>query len=178
MTLYCSYSRHIKPSYRFVCGCRHRCGRPPSPLHSAHEFRQGLGSRLPPTEHQRNPLLDRDSPAQGAAAAGWGSPHDAHRRPHSLRLRHCSHGSQMTDTADLCDRGRRTNARSPALTDVNITEIYSTSQINGQLLPLFHRHSLCWFLIYLKSIIFFFVSPVSFFSSFNLIKWAMSYTQC
>lgn len=87
-------SLHIKPSCRFVCGCRYRCGWPPSPLYSAHEFCQGLGSRLPPTEHQRNPMLDRDSPAQGAAAVGWGSPHNAHRRPHSLRLRHCSHNDR------------------------------------------------------------------------------------
>lgn len=90
----------INRSCRFVCGCWYRCGRPPPALHSAHEFRQGLGSRLPTTEHQRDALLDRDPPAPRAAAAGRGSAHHAHRRPHAAGLRSAS---DKPSTAELCE---------------------------------------------------------------------------
>ncbi len=50
-------------------------------LHSAHEFREGLGSRLPSPEHQGDPVLDRNSFAPCPAALGRGSAHHAYSRP-------------------------------------------------------------------------------------------------
>lgn len=72
---------------RSLGGSRYRCGRPPQALHSQDELRQGLGSRLPPAEHQGDPLLDRDPSAQGATVTGRGSAHHAHRRPTAPGLR-------------------------------------------------------------------------------------------
>ncbi|XP_050976533.1 mothers against decapentaplegic homolog 4a [Labeo rohita] len=84
--------------YQFISGRWNRCGRPPSALHPAHEFREGLGSRLPAAEHQRDALLDRDPPAPRTAAAGRGSAHHAHRRPHAAGLRSPAHAGPTATT--------------------------------------------------------------------------------
>lgn len=72
---------------RSLGSSRYRRGRPPQALHSQDELREGLGSWLPPAEHQGDPLLDRDPSAQGAAVTGRGSAHHAHRRPTAPGLR-------------------------------------------------------------------------------------------
>lgn len=77
------------PSYllRSVGGGGHRRRRPAEAVHPQDELRQGLGTGLPPPEHQGDPLLDRDPPAQSPAAAGRGPAHHAHRGPAAAGLR-------------------------------------------------------------------------------------------
>lgn len=69
------------PVLRSVCCGGHRCGWPAASLHPAHEFREGLGSRLPPPEHQRDTVLDWDSSASSSSAPGRGSAHHAYSWP-------------------------------------------------------------------------------------------------
>lgn len=63
---------------RSICGSRYRGGWSPTFVYSAHEFCERLGSWLSSSEHQRDPMLDWDSPTQSAAAAGRGSTHHAY----------------------------------------------------------------------------------------------------
>lgn len=72
---------------RSVSSSRYRCRRPPEAVYSQDEFRQGLGARLPPPEHQGDALLDRDPPAQSSTVTGRGSAHDAYSRPTTSGLR-------------------------------------------------------------------------------------------
>ncbi len=96
------------PVHRSVCRGRHRRGRPAASLHSAHEFREGLGSWLPSPEHQGDPVLDRNSFAPCPSALGRGSAHHAYSRPATsgLMLEHLTfnlitvHIAQ-NDSADL-----------------------------------------------------------------------------
>lgn len=115
----CLSCPHLNGSFpcRSLGGSWYRCGRPPQALHSQDELRQGLGSRLPPAEHQGDPLLDRDPSAQGATVTGRGSAHHAHCRPTAPRLRlllECTHtrlGCQDCCFSAGC-RGHKSNPES------------------------------------------------------------------
>lgn len=71
----------LTPPARSVGRGRDRRGWPAASVHPEDELRQGLGAGLPAAEHQGDAVLDRDPPAPGAAAAGRGAAHHAHRWP-------------------------------------------------------------------------------------------------
>lgn len=66
--------------FRFDRSCRHRSGRSQALVHSPIVLRQGLGTRLSSHIYQRDTMLGRSAPSQGASAARRGTPYDAHRR--------------------------------------------------------------------------------------------------
>lgn len=55
---------------RSVSGCWYRSRRPPEAVYPQDEFCEGLGARLPPAEHQGDPVLDRDPPPQSSTVTG------------------------------------------------------------------------------------------------------------
>lgn len=77
---FCSLTLGVFDS-RPVSGSRDWCGWSPEAVHPAPELREGLGSWLPPAEHQAHPLLGGGAFAPCAAAAGRGAAHYATGRP-------------------------------------------------------------------------------------------------
>lgn len=72
------------PASRSALSSGSGSGRPAQDVHCAPKFCQGLGLRLPSTQHQGHPLLAGGPPAPSAAAAGPGAAHAAATRAHCL----------------------------------------------------------------------------------------------